>query len=130
MILLNLSSIPDEVAKKFDFKYGFQKDLLKDMEDYKRDFKKRYGVAWKKANQATMNEYLTFKRWRDVQLETRKTDLYENSIELEDTTKSSNRRLAVYEQGEESKSPIRGREASATRRDSTKTLKSQKSLKF
>lgn len=39
------------MAKKFDFKYGFQKDLLKDMQEYKTDFKKRFGVTWKQANQ-------------------------------------------------------------------------------
>ena len=35
MILLNLGSIPDEVAKKFDFKPGFQKEFLQNMQNYR-----------------------------------------------------------------------------------------------
>ena len=34
MILLNLSCVPDEIAQRFDFKPGFQREFLANMKKF------------------------------------------------------------------------------------------------
>lgn len=43
-ILLNLGSIPDEVARRFDFAPGFQEGFKRSMLQYREDFTRRTGV--------------------------------------------------------------------------------------
>ena len=64
-ILLNLGSIPDEVAQKFDFKAGFTKEFVKSMKQYQEDFQKEHEVKWDYMNERTINQYLTWKELQD-----------------------------------------------------------------
>ena len=66
MILLNLGSIPDEVAKKFDFKPGFQKEFLQNMQNYREEFQNKFGVKWGFMDELVIERYLTFKRSRQA----------------------------------------------------------------
>lgn len=61
---MNLSAIPDEVAKKFTFSDGFQKQFLKNMKDFRKKFEKKYGIRWEFSNNTSIERYLTFKRTR------------------------------------------------------------------
>lgn len=52
-IILNLSTIPDEVAKKLDLNYFdsyFNKDFIGYMDDYKESFKQQHNKVWKFAD--------------------------------------------------------------------------------
>lgn len=46
LLLLNLASIPDKVAKQFDFRPGFSEKLTSNMNKYKRQFEEKTGNKW------------------------------------------------------------------------------------
>ena len=59
MILLNLGSIPDEVASKFDFSPGFQAGFVDQMTEYKANWEKEHGLKWQYLNEELVNQFLT-----------------------------------------------------------------------
>ena len=61
LILLNLGAIPDEVAKSFDFRSGFQADFLVNMKKHQDNFYKEHGVKWGHMTEETIERYLNFK---------------------------------------------------------------------
>jgi hypothetical protein len=65
-ILLNLGSIPDEVAKRFDFAPGFQEGFKQSMLQYREDFEKATGVRWEPMNKDLIRRYLVFKDKKDA----------------------------------------------------------------
>lgn len=67
MMLLNLGSVPDYVAEKFDFRPGFQADFRRRMEEYKAAFAQEHGHAWEFMNARTIERYLAFKEAQDEQ---------------------------------------------------------------
>jgi len=46
MILMNLSYIPDDVAKKINFAPGWRAEFKANMEEYKKAFYKKTGRLW------------------------------------------------------------------------------------
>ena len=57
LILLNLGSIPDEVARQFQMKQNFSKQFKKIMETYKKRFTREYGVDWEFSSPAKIKRY-------------------------------------------------------------------------
>lgn len=64
MVLLHLSYIPDEVAKKFDFQRQFQKSFKKNMKEFRKLFERKFGIKWEFSNNKMIDRYVTFKRSR------------------------------------------------------------------
>lgn len=59
-ICINLAYIPDDVARKINFKPGWQKIFKKNMDEYKENFKKNHGKAWEFQNQRLEEDYIQF----------------------------------------------------------------------
>lgn len=60
MILLNISYIPDEVAKQINFKPGWQQKFKQHMEEYKKQFYANTGIQWQFQNKKLEDDYADF----------------------------------------------------------------------
>ena len=87
VLLLNISYIPDEVARKINFKAGWSKEFKKDMEEYKRKFYERTNRNWEFQNSRLEDDYIHF--FRDQQ----KTDV---DYIQEKTAEAFDTKFAVY----------------------------------
>lgn len=66
MILMNLSYIPDDVAKKINFAPGWRTEFKKNMEEYKQAFKNKTGREWEFQNKALEDDYTDYIQTREV----------------------------------------------------------------
>lgn len=59
-ILINLAYIPDDVVKKINFKPGWHEEFLKNMNEYKANYKRDTGKTWEFQNKRLEDEYVEF----------------------------------------------------------------------
>ena len=62
VILLNISYIPDDVARKINFKPGWQKEFKQNMEEFKREFYQKHERNWEFQNSRLEEDYIDFFR--------------------------------------------------------------------
>lgn len=62
VLLLNISYVPDEVARKINFKPGWSREFKKDMDEYKRNFYQKFERNWEFQNSRLEDDYIDFFR--------------------------------------------------------------------
>lgn len=60
MICINLSYIPDDVARKINFKPGWQAEFKKNMDAFKEQFYRDTGKKWEFQNARLEADYVDF----------------------------------------------------------------------